>query len=266
MRGRFAGSARSVGALFVVLVFVPPLLLLVSGSLHRPGEPPKPTPDIVPSPLSTEGYALAFEWGGLWRAALNSVVVSAIAVPLSVLVASAAGFALTQVPGRARNAVIGASVVGLMVPAAALLVPKFAMFKWLNLTNTLAPLVAPALIGASPLYVLAFYLAFRAVPRDLYDACLIEDLSPARTWWRVAMPQVRPVTSAITALSFVLTWSNFLDPLVFVYDRDLFTLPVALRSLSTLDPTNFPVFLAGAVLATAPAIIVYALAQRRFLK
>ncbi len=266
MRGRFAGSARSLGALFVVVVFAPPLLLLLSGSLHRPGEPPKPTPDVIPDPLSTEGYALAFEWGGLLRATLNSVVVAAIAVPLSVLVASAAGFALTQIPRRIRNAVVGASVIGLMVPATALLVPKFAMFRWLNLTDTLAPLIAPALVGASPLYVLAFYLAFRAVPQDLYDACLIEDLSPAQTWWRVAMPQVRPVTSAVAALSFVLTWSNFLDPLVFVYDRDLFTLPLALRSLATLDPTNFPVFLAGAVLATVPAIIVYALAQRRFLK
>lgn len=263
---RGGGPARSLGAFFVVLVFVPPLLLLVSGSLHKPGEPPKPTPELIPDPLSTEGYSLAFEWGGLLRATLNSVIVAGITVPLSVLIASAAGFALTQLPIRARKIVLGLSIVALMVPATALLVPKFVIFRWLNLTDTLAPLIAQALVGASPLYVLAFYLAFRQVPTDLFDACLIEDLSPARTWWRVAMPQVRPVTSAITALSFVLTWSNFLDPLVYVYDRDLFTLPVALRSLATLDPTNFPVFLAGAVLATVPALVVYAIAQRRFLR
>ena len=86
-----------------------------------------------------------------------------------------------------------------------------------------------------------------------------------QTWWRVALPLVRPVTAAVAALTFVLTWSNFLDPLVYVYDRDLFTLPLALRSLATLDPTNFPVFLAGAVLATLPALVVFGLAQRRFL-
>jgi multiple sugar transport system permease protein len=86
-----------------------------------------------------------------------------------------------------------------------------------------------------------------------------------QTWWRVAMPLVRPVTAAIAALTFVVTWSNFLDPLVYVYDRRLFTLPLALRSLATLDPTNFPIFLAGAVLATAPALLVFGLAQRRFL-
>jgi multiple sugar transport system permease protein len=76
---------------------------------------------------------------------------------------------------------------------------------------------------------------------------------------------VRPVTAVIAALTFVVTWSNFLDPLVFVYDRELFTLPLALRSLATLDPANVPIFLAGAVLATVPSVAVFALAQRRFL-
>ena len=88
--------------------------------------------------------------------------------------------------------------------------------------------------------MLVYYLAFRALPADLYDACRIEDLTPMQTWWRVAMPLVRPVTAAVAALTFVVTWSNFLDPLVYVYDRDLFTLPLALRSLATLDPTELP--------------------------
>lgn len=266
VRGRLGGPARSVGSIFVLLVFVAPLLLLVSGSFHEPGRPPPPTPDLVPQPFSTRGYELAFAWGGLLRATWNSLLVAVVAVPLSVLVAALAGFALTQIAARGRRLVIVASVLGLMVPAAALLVPRFVVFKGLGLTNTLVPLVAPALVGTSPLYVLAFYLAFRALPRDLYDACRIEDLSPFRTWWKVAMPLARPVTGAVTALTFVLTWSNFLDPLVYVYDRDLFTLPIALRSLASLDPTDFPVFLAGAVIATAPALVVYAIAQRRFFR
>ncbi|MEH1100817.1 carbohydrate ABC transporter permease [Micromonospora sp. CPCC 205561] len=275
MRGRARGPSplpgaagrawRTLGAAFVLLVFVPPLLLLVSGSLTEPGLPPPPTPRLVPEPVSTTGYQQAVELGGLLRASLNSVLVAVVAVPLSVLVASLAGFALARVAPRVTGVVVAASLVALMVPATALLVPRFAIFRVLGLTDTLVPLVAPALLGTSPLYVLVYYLAFRALPADLYDACLVADLSPARTWWRVALPLARPVTAGLTALTFVLTWSNFLDPLVYVYDRELFTLPLALRSLSVLDPTNFPVFLAGAVLATVPALAVFVLAQRRFL-
>jgi multiple sugar transport system permease protein len=256
---------RTLGAVFVLLAFVPPLLLLVSGSLHRPGLPPPPTPELIPDPISTESYRRALELGGLVRATVNSLLVAAVAVPVSVLVASLAGFALAHLARRTTAIVIGLSLLALMVPATVLLVPRFALFRWLGLTDTLAPLVAPALLATSPLYVLVYYLAFRALPSDLYDACRVEDLSPLQTWWRVALPLVRPVTAAVAALAFVLTWSNFLDPLIYVYDRSLFTLPLALRSLATLDPTNFPVFLAGAVLATLPALVVFGLAQRGFL-
>ncbi len=256
---------RTVGAVFVVLVFVPPLLLLVAGSLREPGLPPQPLPELIPDPVSVAGYARALELGGLFRAGLNSALVAAVAVPASVLIASMAGFALAHLPRRLTALVVVAALLALMVPATVLLVPRFAIFRGLGLTNTLAPLIAPALLGTTPLYALVYYLAFRALPADLYDACRIEDLSPLRTWWRVAMPLVRPVTAAVAALTFVVTWSNFLDPLVYVYDRNLFTLPIALRSLATLDPTNFPVFLAGAVLATVPALVVFGLAQRRFL-
>ncbi|WP_018793744.1 carbohydrate ABC transporter permease [Salinispora arenicola] len=255
---------RALGAVFVLLVFVPPLLLLVSGSLTEPGLPPSPTPQLIPDPVSTAGYRQALEIGGVLRAALNSLLVAAVAVPLGVVVAALAGFALARLAPRGTAVVVVASLVALMVPATALLVPRFAIFRALGLTDTLVPLIAPALLGTSPLYVLVYYLAFRALPRDLYDACLVEDMTPMGIWWRVALPLVRPVTAAITALTFVLTWSNFLDPLIYVYDRDLFTLPLALRSLSVLDPTNFPVFLAGAVLATVPAVLVFGFAQRRF--
>jgi multiple sugar transport system permease protein len=264
-RLRPARGWRSFAAALVVLAFAPPLVLLVSGSLRRPGLPPPPLPELVPDPISADGYADAIEIGGLLRATVNSLVVVAVAVPLSVIVAALAGFALTQVSRRAAGTVIAASLVALVVPATALLVPKFALFRAAGLTDTLIPLIAPALLATSPLYPLVYYLAFRAVPSDLYDACRLADLTPLQTWWRVAMPLVRPVTAAIAAMTFVVTWSNFLDPLVYVYDRGLFTLPLALRSLATLDKTNVPVFLAGAVLATAPALVVFGLAQRTFL-
>lgn len=263
---RVARLARTTGAVAVVLIFLPPLVLLVSGSLHQPGLPPPPAPDLLPRPASTAGYEAALDIGALGRATLNSLLVAAVAVPVSVLVAAWAGFALTRLPRRAALVVAGASLVALMVPATALLVPRFAVFRALGLTDTLVPLVAPALLATSPLYVLVYYLAFRALPPDLYDTCRLHDLTPLQTWRRMAMPMVRPVTGALAALTFVLTWSNFLDPLAYVYDRDLYTLPLALRSLSTLDPTNFPVFLAGAVIATVPALVVFAVAQRRFLR
>src|SRR5688500_9704189 len=129
---------RTVGAVAVVAVFLPPLLMLVAGSLREPGLPPPPGPQLVPEPLSVAGYTRAVDLGGLLRAGLNSAIVAAIAVPASVLVAALAGFAMTQLPRRITNAVVVASLVALATPATALLVPRFTLFRALGLTDTLA--------------------------------------------------------------------------------------------------------------------------------
>lgn len=258
-------ALRTVGAGLVVLLFAGPLLLLVGGSFATPGQPPPLTPELVPDPIHTGNYTQAVDLVGLGRATANSLLVVAVAVPVSVLVASWAGFAMMQLGPRLAKLLVAGCLVALMVPLTALLVPRFAMFRALGLTDSLVPLMAPALIGTTPFYVLVYYVAFRALPRDLLDACRLASLGPLRTWWQVAMPLSRPVTVAVAALVFVLTWSNVLDPLVYLYNRDLWTVPLALRSLGTLDPTAYPVLLAGAVIASLPALLVFAVAQRRFL-
>jgi multiple sugar transport system permease protein len=128
------------------------------------------------------------------------------------------------------------------------------------------PLVAPALLGMSPFYVLIYYWAFRRVPPELFDAARLEGLSAFAAWRRVAMPLVRPVTVAVAVLAFTVSWSNFLDPLIYLYDERLFTLPLGLKSLAQLDRLNFPLLLAGAVAATAPVVAAFIFVQRYFLR
>jgi multiple sugar transport system permease protein len=268
-QGRLAGVRRvdwrHGPAIAVAVVFLAPLVYMVSGSLRKAGLPPPRSPELVPSPVAWENYDRAFELVDIPRYTLNSLLVAAFAVPLSVLFASWAGFAMARLPGRARTALIAVSLIALMVPVTALLVPRFALFKSLGLIDTYVPLIAPALIGMSPFYVLIFYWAFRRIPEELYEAARLEGLSPFQTWRGVAMPLVRPVTLAVALLVFVFTWSNFLDPLIYLFDQERFTLPLGLKLLAQLDPQNFPLLLAGAVAATAPVIVAFLVAQRFFL-
>jgi multiple sugar transport system permease protein len=256
---------RHLPALLVCAVFLLPLVYLVTGSLRKAGLPPPRSPELVPSPLAWENYDRAFQLVDIPRYALNSLIVAAFAVPLSVLFASWAGFAMARLPARARTIVIALSLLALMVPVTALLVPRFVIFKQLGLIDTYVPLIAPALVGMSPFYVLIFYWAFTRIPEELYEAARLEGLTPLQTWRRVAMPLVRPVTLAVALLAFVFTWSNFLDPLIYLFEQERFTLPLGLKLLAQLDPQNFPLLLAGAVAATAPVVVAFLIAQRFFL-
>jgi multiple sugar transport system permease protein len=246
---------RPALAAVVALLFLFPLVLMVTGSLRKPGLPPPRGPELLPDPVTVAGYERAFELVDLGRYAANSLLVAAIAVPLAVLVASWAGFAISQLPPRLSRALLVLSFVALMVPTTALLVPRFAIFKTLGLVDTYVPLVAPALLGMSPFYVVLYWWSFHRLPRELFDAARVDGAGPFRLWLRVAMPLVRPVTATVAVLAFVVSWANFLDPLLYIFDEDKYTLPLGLRSLAALDRQELPVLLAAATLATVPVVI-----------
>ena len=249
---RLVRAALAAGA---ALLFVFPLVVMVTGSLREPGLPPPRGPELLPAPVTLAGYDRAFELVDLGRYAANSLLVAAMAVPLAVLVASWAGFAISQLPSRLARVVLVLSFVALMVPTTALLVPRFAVFRTLGLVDTYVPLVAPALLGMSPFYVVLFWWSFRRLPQELFDAARVDGAGPFRLWLRVAMPLVRPATATVAALAFVVCWANFLDPLLYLFDEDKYTLPLGLRSLAALGRQDLPVLLAGATLATVPVVI-----------
>jgi multiple sugar transport system permease protein len=254
-----------VAAAVVTLVFLLPFWAMLAGSFRPLGIPPPRTLDLLPWPLSTESYAEAFRLMPLAREIVNSLIVAAVAVPLSVVISSWAGFAVARLPRRAGIALIGIAVVVVLIPAGALVVGRFTIYRTLGITDTLLPLIAPALLGTSPLFVLLYAWAFRRIDPQLYDIAREAGLSPLRTWWRVAMPLSRPITGAVALLAFVLSWSNFVDPLVYLFDRDLYTLPIGLRTLSNVNATDRPAMLAGAVIATAPVVAIFVYLQARFL-
>ena len=261
MRARL-GSWRHGPALLIAISFAAPLLLLVAGALRDPALPPPRAPELVPPGATLANFGRADALVGLGRATANSLVVAGFVVPLAVIVSSAAGFAMSRMSGRGRGVAVAIAVGVVMTPLTALLLPRFALFRAVGLTDTWVPLVAPALLGMSPIAVLLYFWAFRRQPEELFDAARIEGVSIVSTWWRYAMPLVRPITAAVAVLAFVTSWNNFLDPLVYLYDASSFTLPLVLKSLGQLPVQQYPTMLAGAVVATIPVIVVVVIAQR----
>jgi multiple sugar transport system permease protein len=268
-----ASPARSSGlrlllllaTVLLVAVFLAPMGVMVTGSLREPGLPPPRGIELLPEGAGLAAYVAAFQLVPFGRALLNSLLICALAVPLSVLTASWAGLALAQTSGWRWKVLAGAVLLMLMVPVTAVWLTRFTVFKALALTNTPVPLIAPALMGGSPLFVLLYAVAFRRIPPELFEAARLEGAHPLRIWRRVAMPLVRPTTAAVALLAFMLFWSNFIDPLLYLSGEDAQTVPLALHSLELLGSMQWPVLLAGAVVVTLPAVVAFLGAQRAFL-
>lgn len=256
---------RSAGAALIVALLSVPLAVMVLGALHAPGEPPPVGLELVPDSPSLAAFERAFDLVPLGRQLLNSLTIVAIAVPLTVICASLTGYAITRLPSPWHGIAIGFTLVCLTIPVSALWVPRFAIFRTLGVLDTYVPLIAPALVGTSPLLVLLCYWSARGVSRDLIDAARLAGLGSLRVWWQVVLPLTRRTALAVAALAFVAHWGNFIEPLLYLFDTAKATLPMGLSSLRQLGPTDAPVLLAGAVVATLPPVLAFALAQRAIL-
>jgi multiple sugar transport system permease protein len=260
--GRRRRVAWVLGAAGVSILFLLPLVAMLTGSLRPQGLPPPRHVELLPADPSLEAYRTAFTIAPLARSVLNSMVVAGISVPIAVLSASLGGFALAQLDGRARRRALLFLLLVLMVPVSAVWLTRFAMFKAAGLTDTYVPLIATAVMGGSPLFVLLYWLAFRRIPADILSAARLEGAGAWRVWRAVAMPLVRSTTIAVCLLAFALSWANFIDPLLYLSTEELYTAPLVLRSLEQLGPTNWPVILSGAAVVTLPVAVTFAAALR----
>ena len=258
---------RPLRALLIVavsLLTLGPLVFMFLGSLRAPGLPPPDGFELLPRDATWSNFKTVFAFVPLGRHLVNSLMVVAVAVPITVLVASWAGFAIATATPRARRMLIALSVVALMVPLSALWVPRFVMFRWAGLIDSLWPLMLPALMATTPFYVLLFALSYARLPKGLFEAARLENVSPAGVWRKVAWPLAKPTAFAVAVLAFTWHWANFVDPLLYLSSGDRFTVPLGLRALQTLEPTNHPILLAGAVMVSLPPVIAFLAAQRSF--
>ena len=256
---------RTFAGGLIALLFLLPLYWIGASSLRPAGLPPARTVEWVPPSPTLANYPALFEMLPMARYLANSLIVVAIAVPLTVLIASWAGFGLAQLPARARRRLLTLSVAALMIPGASVWIFRFQILRWLGLLDTLGALIAPAFAAGTPLFVLLFYWTFRRVPAGLYEAARLDGAGALTSWWQVARPLARPTTIGVTVLAFVLYWSDFISPILYLYRPALYTLPIGLQILKQLDPTGWPLLMAAATLMTLPVALLFLLLQRAFL-
>src|SRR5947207_8913478 len=175
-------------ALLLTALFLLPLASMFVGSLRMPGLPPPRGIEWLPHPLAWGNYQAAFQVVDLGRYALNTLVVELLAVPTTLLMASWAGFALSQLPIRFSQRLIGGALLLLLLPETSLWVSRFILYKWVNLLDTPFALAAPSLLGTSPLYMLVFYWTFRRVPHEVWEAARLDGAHALRAWGSLGVP------------------------------------------------------------------------------
>lgn len=239
----------------VALVFILPVLFMALAAFRPAGQPVASS--LWPADPTLDNFGRLFSILPIGRYTLNSLSVAVLAVPLTLLTASWAGFAMACLPRPAQRRWVLLSLLVLMVPGVALWSSRFILYSLIGIGGTLWVLAIPALMGTTPFFVLMFYRAFRRIPKAIYDSARLDGAGVLATWWRVALPIVRPTTIAVAVLAFILYWGDYLSPLLYLNDADHYTLPVGLQLLEQMGRSDYPLLMAGALWATlAPLLLV----------
>jgi multiple sugar transport system permease protein len=261
------GTHRAL-VLLVIGLFTLPGIWMLTSALRQVGLPPPSQLEWLPNPATLDNYVKVLDGSlipfGQYLA--NSLKVVAVAVPATIITASMAGFAMAQIASRPRAWLMVISIAALMVPVTALWLTRFVIYKWIGVIDSLWAVILPAFMGTSPFYVLLFYWTFSRISPELFEAARLEGASAPRVWASIAIPMSKPAVVAVGVLAFVLYWSNFIDPLLYLNNQQNYTLPVGLQALQQLVPTDFPLLMAGSVLITVPVVIMFMFAQRWFLE
>lgn len=258
---RFARPALSI---LVSILFLLPFWWVFVMSLRPVGGAPPLSVPWWPDDPRFGNYVRLFELVPFARQAGNSFLVSLVAVPLTLLTASLAGYALAHLTRALRERLVLGAVLLMLVPVTALWLTRFVLFKQLGLINHLAALVVPALGGTNPFYVLLFYWTFRRIPREVFEAARLEGAGHGTIWWRVALPLARPTMVTVGVLAFSFFWSDLISPLLYLKSESKYTLPVGLSALQQMEVTDGPLVMAGAVVVLLPVVILFLMAHRFF--
>ena len=184
----------------------------------------------------------------------NSIKVTVSATVISVITAMMAGYAFAKLRFPGSNVLFIIYLAQMMVPSQLTLIPRFVLFSSLEMTNTHFSIVAPKLIAVSATFMMR--QAFTSVPNELRES----------TWWQIMVPQIKPTIGALATVQFLDSWNSYLDPLIFLSDWRLRTLPIALNQFVSEEGTQYNLVAAACCLTVIPVFIIFLCGQKFFIK
>jgi multiple sugar transport system permease protein len=258
----------------VALGWLAPLLLAVYASLRPYQETAKYGYMSLPHHLSFKYYSQAFSQGGMGKYFLNTLIITAPALVLTLFFASFVAFALARykIPGRKFLLVL--FTAGNLLPPQVMVTPLYTLYNkiplpyWLSESGTVYDsylgVIAIHVAFQTGFCVFVLYNYMQTIPTELTEAAVMDGAGVWRQYWRVILPLTRPALGALATLEFTWIYNDFLWALVFMSTGDKLPITSALNNLRGQFFTDYNLLAAGSVLVALPTLIVFFALQRQF--
>lgn len=246
----------------VIMIF--PFVWMILTSFKTVPESMQIPPDILPKQVNLDNFIEAIAslpFGNLY---LNTILMVFFRVVCAVLFSSMAGYAFAKLKFRGKKLLFGIVLIQMSLPSQIFIIPQYQMVAKMGLANTIFALVFPGLVSAFGVFFLR--QAYMGIPDEVGEAAYLDGCNQWQTFYKIMFPLTGTSVAALTIFTAVFAYGDLMWPLVVNSDLKMMTLSSGLSTLRGQFTTNFPVLMAGSLLAMLPMVVLYLIFQRQFVE
>ena len=247
------------------LVFMIPFVWMLSTSLKESQDLFALPPIWIPERLIWQNYIDAVTTFPFVRYTLNTAFITVMNVIGGVLSSSLIAYAFAKLQWPGKNIWFMLLISTMMLPGQVTMIPLFILYRELGWINTHLPLIVPAFFG-SAFYIFLIRQFFMTIPKDLSEAAKIDGSSELGIYWHIYMPLSKPVLATVAIFIFLFAWNDFIGPLIYLHESDLWTLSLGLRGFQQQFGTRWNVMMAASIIAMLPNIFLFFGFQKHFIQ
>ncbi|HNV70344.1 MAG TPA: carbohydrate ABC transporter permease [Candidatus Ozemobacteraceae bacterium] len=255
--GRAAAPLQTAGWLFFLLISLFVTLLPFFWMIYQ-------SCDAAVAAVSANAYRRLFAQASIPTHFVNSVIYAGGLTALSLIFNTLAGFAFACLQFPRRERLFTLLLMTMMIPSQITLVPMFLFLKFFGMLNSFSGLIIPGSAHVFGIFMIRQFL--RDLPEEVFEAARIDGCSEWHLFRHIVLPLSRPILATLAVISFIGAWNEFLWPLIVMQKQNMYPLPVALTMLNSQFYDDMGLMMAGAVVTMVPALLIFAFAQRHYIK
>jgi multiple sugar transport system permease protein len=267
-RARLRRTGVYASVAIVVAMFMVPFAWMIVTSLKSPEDLNGNPLRWLPQSWYGQNYSDALSIIPFMQYMANTLLICALNVVGTVLSCSLAAYSLACVRWPGRNVSFGLVLSTMMLPYPVTIIPLYLVFRhlgWIDIASGYLPLTVPAFFGA-PFFIFLLRQFFASIPWELSEAAKVDGASELRNFAQIILPLARPALATTALLTFLYTYTDFLNPLIYISDPDRFTLSLGLLGYFSQHGAAWGPLMAASAMFTVPTAILFLAAQRTFIQ
>jgi raffinose/stachyose/melibiose transport system permease protein/xylobiose transport system permease protein len=262
---RAAKGLAGVGATVWLILVATPIYFMVITSVRTSDAYVGEGALRPPSDLTAENYGRVLDLG-FGRFLLNSAIVTVTTVVLVLVMALPAGYSIVRGRSRAARLAFTLFLLGLAIPAQAVVIPLYLVITRLHLYDSLTAVVLPTVAFSLPVAIVVFTSYLRDIPKELYESMVADGASAGSVFFRLVVPAARPALATVGIYSGLNAWNGFIFPLVLTQSEQRQVVPLGLWNFQSQYGTDVPGLFAAVLLSTVPVLALYLFGRRQLLR